>query len=218
LGNSSSLEVGDDVIAIGNALALVGGNTVTRGIVSALDRTVDDPAENLQHLIQTDAAINSGNSGGPLVDARGEVVGMNTIVIRDSGNGAPVESIGFAISIDSIKPLIDRLRSGKPSTTGSPFIGLATVDMSSDLQDQLGVPVDKGAVVQSVTPGSPSEQAGLQVGDVVTSFKGKDVNSASDLVTAVRATSPGDKVEIVYYRGDNKRTASLTVGSRGVSQ
>ncbi|MEY2426849.1 MAG: hypothetical protein QOI61_2421, partial [Actinomycetota bacterium] len=88
LGSSSDLKVGDDVVAIGNALALVGGNTVTRGIVSALDRTVDDPEENLRHLIQTDAAINSGNSGGPLVDARGEVIGMNTIVIRGTGSGA----------------------------------------------------------------------------------------------------------------------------------
>jgi S1-C subfamily serine protease len=217
LGRSSSLSVGDDVIAIGNALALVGGNTVTRGIVSALERSVDDPTENLQHLIQTDAAINSGNSGGPLVDARGEVVGMNTIVIRDSGSGAPVESIGFAISIDSIKPLIERLRAGKPAP-GTPFIGLGTVDLSPDLKDQLGVPVDKGAVVQSVTEGSPSEQAGLRVGDVVTSFDGKSVDSASELVTRVRAAAPGDKVDVTYYRGENKRTAQLTVGSRGAAQ
>ncbi|MEY2399056.1 MAG: hypothetical protein QOJ00_2230 [Actinomycetota bacterium] len=218
LGNSSALEVGDDVVAIGNALALVGGNTVTRGIVSALDRTVDDPSENLQHLIQTDAAINSGNSGGPLVDARGEVVGMNTIVIRDSGSGAPVESIGFAISIDSIKPLIERLRTGKAATTGTPFIGLATVDLSSELKDQLGVPADEGAVVQDVTNGSPAEKAGLQVGDVVTSFNGKDVNSASALGDAVRAAKAGDKVKIEFYRGNNKRTAELTIGSRGVVQ
>jgi len=217
LGESSSLAVGDDVLAIGNALALVGGNTVTRGIVSALDRTVDDPSENLQHLIQTDAAINSGNSGGPLVDARGEVIGMNTIVIRGSGTGAPVESIGFAISIDSIKPLIEQLRAGKPPP-GSPFIGLSTVNMTEGLKDQLGVPVDDGAVVQGVTEGSPSEQAGLRVGDVVVKFGGKEVDSATELVTAVRATDPGDKVEIEYYRGDNKRTAQLTIGSRGVAQ
>ena len=217
LGKSSDLKVGDDVVAIGNALALVGGNTVTRGIVSALDRTVDDPSENLQHLIQTDAAINSGNSGGPLVDARGEVVGMNTIVIRDSGNGAPVESIGFAISIDAIKPLIDRLRSGK-APAGTAFIGIATVDLTPDLKSQLSVPVDKGAAVQDVTPGSPAENAGLQVGDVVTSFNGKDIASSSDLVSAVRATNPGDKVAVVYYRANDKKTASLTVGSRTIRQ
>ncbi|MBA2609386.1 MAG: trypsin-like peptidase domain-containing protein [Actinobacteria bacterium] len=217
LGKSSALAVGDDVLAIGNALALVGGNTVTRGIVSALDRSVSEPTENLQHLIQTDAAINSGNSGGPLVDAGGEVVGMNTIVIRGSGSGAPVESIGFALAIDSIKPLIERLRAGKPPP-GTPFIGLGTVDLNDEIRDQLAVPVDKGAIVQSVTEGSPSEQAGLRIGDVVTSFNGKNVDSAAGLVTLVRATQPGDKVEIVYYRGDNKRTAELTIGSRSVAQ
>ncbi len=217
LGKSSALAVGDDVLAIGNALALVGGNTVTRGIVSALDRSVSEPTENLQHLIQTDAAINSGNSGGPLVDAGGEVVGMNTIVIRGSGSGAPVESIGFALAIDSIKPLIERLRAGKPPP-GTPFIGLGTVDLNDEIRDQLAVPVDKGAIVQSVTEGSPSEQAGLRIGDVVTSFNGKNVDSAAGLVTLVRATQPGDKVEIVYYRGDNRRTAELTIGSRSVAQ
>ena len=198
-------------------LALVGGNTVTRGIVSALDRTVDDPAESLDHLIQTDAAINSGNSGGPLVDAKGEVVGMNTIVIRDSGSGAPVESIGFAISIDSIKPLIERLRSGKPAP-GTPFIGINAVDLTDAIRTQLGVPVEKGAAVQSVVEGSPAENAGLQLGDVITKFDGKDVESASDLVSRVRQSNPGDKVTLTFYRGDSKRDITITIGSRAVSQ
>ncbi len=217
LGSSADLKVGDDVVAIGNALALVGGNTVTRGIVSALDRTVDDPEENLRQLIQTDAAINSGNSGGPLVDARGEVIGMNTIVIRGTGTGAPVESIGFAISIDSIKPLIERLRSGRPAP-GQPFVGIAAVDLNPQLKDELGVPVDEGAVVQDVTEGSPSENVGLRVGDVITRFDGKAIESAAEMVQAVRATQPGDKVSFTYYRGDDKREATLTVGSRATGQ
>lgn len=217
LGSSSSLKVGDDVVAIGNALALVGGNTVTRGIVSALDRSVDDPREDLRHLIQTDAAINSGNSGGPLVDARGEVIGMNTIVIRGTGTGAPVESIGFAIAIDSIKPLIERLRSGRPAP-GQPFIGVAAVDLNDQLKTELGVPVDKGAVVQEVTEGSPSENAGLRVGDVITKFDDKSIGSASEMVRAVRATEPGEKVSFTYYRGDAQREGALTVGSRAIRQ
>jgi serine protease Do len=217
LGNSSGLEVGDDVIAIGNALALVGGNTVTRGIVSALNRSIDDPSENLSHLIQTDAAINAGNSGGPLVNAKGEVVGMNTVVIRGDGSGATVESIGFAIAIDSIKPLIERLRSGAPSA-GAPFIGVASVSLTPELKTQLGVPVDKGAVVQDVTAGSPAENAGLQVGDVVVDFHGKSIASSSDLVSAVRATQPGDKVSFTYYRGDTKHDGTMTIGSRTVRQ
>ena len=217
LGKSSELEVGDDVVAIGNALALVGGNTVTRGIVSALERSVDDPSENLRHLIQTDAAINSGNSGGPLVDARGEVIGMNTIVIRASGSGAPVESIGFAIAIDSIKPLIERLRKGE-AAPGQPFIGVSAVDLTDDLKSELGVPVDEGAVVQDVTEGSPSENAGLRIGDVITRFDRKAIKSASDLVSAARASDPGKKVKVTFYRGDSKRDTELTVGSRVVSQ
>jgi S1-C subfamily serine protease len=217
LGKSSVLRVGDDVVAIGNALALVGGNTVTRGIVSALDRTVDDPSENLQHLIQTDAAINSGNSGGPLVDARGEVIGMNTIVIRGSGSGAPVESIGFAISIDAIKPIIEQLRSHK-APAGSAFIGVGTVDLTDTLRAQLEVPVDEGAVVQDVTEGSPAEAAGLQVGDVITSFNDKDVANSAALLRVVRDTKPGDKVDVTYYRRDNKHTATLTIGTRTIRQ
>jgi S1-C subfamily serine protease len=217
LGESSGLEVGDDVIAIGNALALVGGNTVTRGIVTALNRAIDDPQESLSHLIQTDAALNAGNSGGPLVNARGEVVGMNTVVIRGDGSGASVESIGFAIAIDSIKPLITRLRSGKSTPVqGTPFIGVASVTMTPELKTQLGVPVDKGAAVQDVTEGSPAENAGLRVGDVVTEFDGKSIATSSELVAAVRASKAGDKVSFTYYRGDNKRDGKLTVGSRAV--
>ena len=213
LGKSADLAVGDDVVAIGNALALVGGNTVTRGIVSALERSVEDPSAALQHLIQTDAAINSGNSGGPLVDARGEVIGMNTVVIRQNGSGAPVESIGFAISIDSIKPLIERLRTGKPAP-GTPFVGIGAVDMTEALKTQLGVPVDKGAVVQSVTEGSPAENAGLRLGDVITKFNGNNVDTAAELVQFVRDAEPGDKVAVTFYRGEAKRDITITIGSR----
>ncbi|MDP1794709.1 MAG: trypsin-like peptidase domain-containing protein [Acidimicrobiales bacterium] len=217
LGDSKDLSVGDDVLAIGNALALSGGNTVTRGIVSALERSIVDSSENLQHLIQTDAAINSGNSGGPLVDALGKVIGMNTVVIRSSGNGAPAESIGFAIAIDSIKTLIARLRNGQPAP-GVAFVGVSATDLNEQLKADLDVPVDQGAVVRDVTAGSPAEQAGLQVGDVVTSFGGKKVTGAAELVRLVQAKEPDEKVEVVYYRGNDKRTATLTVGSRGVRQ
>jgi S1-C subfamily serine protease len=217
LGSSADLEVGDDVVAIGNALALVGGNTVTRGIVSALNREIDDPQENLSHLIQTDAAINSGNSGGPLVNAKGEVVGMNTVVIRGDGSGASVESIGFAIAIDSIKPLLARLRSGAPAQ-GTPFIGVSSVSMTPQIKAQLNSSQDSGAVVQNITAGSPAENAGLRIGDVITEFHGKKIESSTDLVSAVRDTEPGDKVSFTYYRGEDKRDGTLTVGSRTVRQ
>ncbi len=215
LGKSSNLAVGDDVLAIGNALALSGGNTVTRGIVSALERSINDPGENLQHLIQTDAAINSGNSGGPLVDAAGDVIGMNTIVIRGAGNGAPAESIGFAIAIDSIKPLIERLRSGQPAP-GVAFLGVSTTDLNAQLKSELKVPVDSGAVVREISPGTPAADAGIQVGDVIVKFDGKDVRGASELVNRVQGKQPGDKVEVVFYRADKRISVSLTVGSRAV--
>lgn len=204
LGKSSDLAVGDDVLAIGNALALSGGNTVTRGIVSALERSIVDSGENLQHLIQTDAAINSGNSGGPLVNAAGEVIGMNTIVIRGSGSGAPAESIGFAIAIDSIKPLIERLRAGKPAP-GLPFIGISSTDAA-----------DGGALVRDVTDGSPAADAGIEVGDVIVEFDGKKVTGSAQLVRLVQAKAPDDKVDVTFNRRDVKRTVTLTVGSRGV--
>jgi serine protease Do len=217
LGRSSELAVGDDVLAIGNALALSGGNTVTRGIVSALDRSVTNATESLRNLIQTDAAINSGNSGGPLVNAAGEVIGMNTIVIRGSATGAPAESIGFAIAIDSIKPLIERLRAGRPAP-GTPFIGVSSTDLNPQLKADLEVPVDEGAVVCDVVAGSPAEQAGLQIGDVIVEFGGEKVADAAELVSLVQDEEPDAKVQVVYYRGDDRRTASLTVGSRGVRQ
>ena len=143
---------------------------------------------------------------------------MNTVVIRGDGSGATVESIGFAIAIDSIKPLVERLRSGKsPVAQGTPFIGVASVSLTPELKSQLGVPVDKGAVVQDVTAGSPSENAGLQVGDVITEFDGKKTDTSTALVNAVHATKPGDKVSFTYYRGDSKRDGKLTIGSRTVA-
>src|SRR5204862_4625603 len=120
LGRSSSLEVGDDVVAIGNALALPGGPTVTSGIVSAVDRTIDAENERLEHLIQTDAAINPGNSGGPLSNAAGEVIGMNTAVAGQAQN------IGFAIAIDTVKPNAEGLKRGKGVVKSTAFLGVST--------------------------------------------------------------------------------------------
>ena len=192
LGSSDALRVGDDVVAIGNALALVGGLTVTRGIVSALDRSVGDTTERLDNLIQTDTAINSGNSGGPLVNAAGEVIGVNTIVIRGSESGAPVENIGFALAIDAVKAILPGLRTGAP-TVGVAFVGVATLDLTSALSRELGVPVDKGAVVESVTPGSPADRAGLQRGDVIVRAGTKAISTSQQLITEVRASKPGSK-------------------------
>lgn len=217
LGSSARLRVGDDVVAIGNALALAGGLTVTRGIVSALDRSVGDTTDRLDNLIQTDTAINSGNSGGPLVNAAGEVIGVNTIVIRASESGAPVENIGFAIAIDAVKAVLPSLRQGAP-TVGVAFIGVATIDLTTSLSQRLGVPVDKGAVVQEVTPGSPAAEAGVRPGDVVVRAGAKSVATSQQLIAAVRAAKPGTALELEIYRGETRRTVTVTVGSRGVAR
>ena len=213
IGRSDALVVGDSVVAIGNALALDGGPTVTQGIVSALDRTISAGeqggganSETLRHVLQTDAAINPGNSGGPLLNAAGEVVGINTAVAGDAQN------IGFALAIDKAMPIINQLKTGQ--TPAQPFLGLSTVTLSPGIQRQLGLDVSKGAVVAAVTPGSGADGAGLQQGDVITRIDGKDVASADDVSTAVSDHKPGDRIEITVDRGGSTRTVTATIGRR----
>jgi S1-C subfamily serine protease len=212
LGRSDALVVGDSVVAIGNALALDGGPTVTQGIVSALDRTISagdqggQSAETLRHVLQTDAAINPGNSGGPLLNAAGEVVGINTAVAGDAQN------IGFALAIDKALPIINTLKTGQ--TPEQPFLGLSTVTLTPAIQRQLGLDVSKGAVVAGVTPGSGAELAGLAQGDVITKIDGKDVGSADDVSAAVTDRKPGDQVDITVIRGGSTRTVTAKIGRR----
>jgi serine protease Do len=218
LGDSDKLRVGDDVIAIGNALALAGGSTVTEGIVSALGRSISDPSESLSNLIQTDAAINPGNSGGPLVNAAGEVVGMNTAVIQGTPSGdAIAQNIGFAIAANTFKQTLAQLRKGGP-TAASAFMGVSTITLTSDIKARYGITVDKGAVVTEVVPGSPAENGGLVPGDVITKFGGTDITSADDVLTVVREHKPADQVAITYQRGDRQLTGTITLGSRPVVQ
>lgn len=210
LGDSDEIRVGDSVVAIGNALALPGGPSVTLGIVSAKDRTIDAQDEHLAGLLQTDAAINPGNSGGPLVNAAGEVIGMNTAIRGDAQN------IGFAIAMNTIRPTLDALKAGKSAVTSTAFLGVNAQTLTAEIKDQFDFSVDKGAIVVSTTPGSPAENAGLRRADVITTFDGKDIEAADELVSAVRAKKPGDKVELVYVRGDKEETVTVTLGSRQV--
>ncbi|HYX43485.1 MAG TPA: trypsin-like peptidase domain-containing protein [Acidimicrobiales bacterium] len=202
LGRSGDLKVGDSVLAIGNALDLEGGLTVTEGIVSALDRSLSDSNGSLNHLIQTDAAINHGNSGGPLVTADGLVVGVNTAVAGDAQN------IGFALAIDRVKPVVDDLRAGRTSSgSGTPagaFLGVST--SASENGD--------GAVVREVVGASPAEKAGLQPGDVIVSVGGRAVTDSQDLSEAIGRHDPGDEVEIGWRRGTEKRSARVTLATR----
>ena len=203
LGSSDALQVGDSVVTVGNALALEGGPTVTTGIVSALNRQIDTDTETLSHLIQTDAPINAGNSGGPLLNSAAQVVGMNTAV---AGNA---QNIGFAIAIDTIKPLVNTLAkggtpSGSSSTSGA-YLGVSLSD------------ADNGAQITDVGPGTPADKAGLAVGDVITAIDGQDVGGASDLVAAVRSHKSGDKIQLTVARNGTTRTLSVTLTSRPTS-
>jgi S1-C subfamily serine protease len=200
LGSSGALQVGDSVVTVGNALALEGGPTVTTGIVSALNRQIDTDTETLGHLIQTDAPINSGNSGGPLLNSSAQVVGMNTAV---AGNA---QNIGFAIAIDTIKPLVSSLAKGQTppgsSASSGAYLGVS-------LQD-----ANNGAQITDVADGTPAAKAGLAVGDVITAIDGQDIGSASDAVAAIRTHQSGDKVQFTVSRSGASRTLSITLGNR----
>ena len=211
LGRSSDLQVGDQVVAIGHALALPGGPTVTTGIVSALDRTIGRAPERLEHLIQTDAAINPGNSGGPLVNAAGEVVGMNTAVIQWAGAGAEAQNIGFAIASDTIRPIVDDLRQGGTRIATRAFLGVSTYTVDDAARRSFNLRVTQGALVLDVTPGTPAEGAGLREGDVITAVGGDKISSSDDLSTAIRKRQPGDRVDVRWQRGSEERSASVTL-------
>jgi serine protease Do len=220
-GSSSSLRVGDPVVAIGNALGLGGTPSVTAGIVSALGRELDaENGEHLSDLIQTDAAIYQGNSGGPLVNARGQVVGVNTAVATSQANGA-AENLGFALPVDQLKPLIAKLKAGGGDVIGTAFLGVRTVDVDSvqpAIRTRLGITTDRGAFIAEVVSGSGAEQAGLQPGDVITELNGKTIRSAADVGTIVSALKPGDRVRVTIERDGDRRTLTATLGSRGTTR
>jgi S1-C subfamily serine protease len=216
LGRSSEAQVGDQVVAVGNALNLGESPTVTTGILSATGRTVG--AENgvtLDQLLQTDAAINPGNSGGPLVDAAGRVIGVNTAI----AGGA--ENIGFALSIDAIRPLIDDLRAGGGAVRGRAALGVSTLDLEEvepDVLERLGIDRADGAFVVDVLPGSGAAEAGLEAGDVIVAVGGDVVADASTLTEVIGVLEPGQEISVIVERDGEEQTLTATLGSRGVEE
>jgi putative serine protease PepD len=211
LGRSRDLVVGDPVIAIGSPLGLAG--TVTTGIVSALNRTVDVPAQDgsggrnpLFNAIQTDAAINPGNSGGALVNAAGEVIGINSAIATlggGFGEGGGSIGVGFAIPIDEASSVAEEIiRTGRAT---HPAIGVAALTVSSEAADRAG------ARVQQLTPGGAAAQAGLQPGDLIVEVDGEPVASVDELILAVRQNEVGDTVTVTYVRQGQTRTADLVL-------
>ncbi|WP_420443071.1 S1C family serine protease [Candidatus Poriferisodalis sp.] len=243
LGSSDGVEVGDEVIAIGNAIGIIGEPTVTRGIVSGLERSIElEDDTRLVRLIQTDAAINLGNSGGPLVNAAGEVIGVNTAIA-----GGRVEGIGFAISIDHARPIIDLLLEGvvkakaylgvriisvedfladnsDDPVTDDPLEGLGdsgpeTVEPGPDPADELAdieVPagITQGALVVGVDEGEAADLAGIERGEIIVEFNGTEITSSLDLVNEILALVPGDSAEMAVVGTDgSRRTIEVELGS-----
>jgi S1-C subfamily serine protease len=212
LGDSDKAEVGDPVVAIGNPFGLQ--RTVTSGIVSALQRQLDAPSGfPISDVIQTDASINPGNSGGPLLDAQGRVLGINSQIATGGGQGSV--GIGFAVPVNTLKDLLPKLRQGEEIRRA--YLGVSMTDVSDEVARRLDLPVDGGALVRDITPGSPAAEAGLRAGangDVIVSVDGKRVSGAGDVVEAVAAKQPGDTIEIEYYRGGDKRTAEIELAER----
>jgi S1-C subfamily serine protease len=207
--DSNKVQVGDDVVAIGNALALEGGLSVTRGIISGPPRPGSEIGTAIETVLQTDAAINPGNSGGPLVDANGCVIGINTAVASGSGS-QPAQNVGFAIPISSAKPVIDDIKAGRKPA----FLGVGTTDLTPELKNQLGVNVNDGAAVTDVTSGSPADDAGLKQGDVIVQIGDTQIKNGGNVATAVRKHQPGEKVTVTYLRGSSRKTADVTLVQR----
>jgi serine protease Do len=206
LGNSSNLLVGQTAIAIGNPFGL-GGNTVTVGVVSALDRQLPAPSGfMLENLIQTDAAINPGNSGGPLCDVHGRVIAMNTAIIPQA------QGLGFAVAINPIKRAVADIVAHRP--VSHPWLGVQMLELNQAIAQQLNVPVQQGVVVAAVLPGGPTAAAGLQAGDVITTFNGAKIANTDDLRRAIGGTHVGDTVTLSIYRGRERRDVHVKIQNR----
>ena len=229
LGNSSKIEVGDPVVAIGNPFGL--DRTVTSGIVSALQRQIQAPdGFSISNVIQTDAAINPGNSGGPLIEAAGNVIGINS-QIETGGNGSDGNvGIGFAIPIDTAREEISQLETkGKVQHA---FLGITGTSVTPALAQAVNLPVKEGVLVQEVVKNGPADKAGIQGGttaatidganfslggDIITKINGKKISSMDEVVNIVNAAKPGESVEVTVLRGGSTKTVSVTLGERPAS-
>jgi len=217
LGSSASLQLGQRVVALGYALALQGGPTVTSGIVSALDRTItaSDPgcqvckngARTYAGVIQTDAAINHGNSGGPLVNMQGQVVGINTAGDDNAQN------IGFAIPIDSVKQTIADAEANPLAPAA--YLGVVPQTVTAGLALQFGLPVNSGAYVLATTSDGPAAAAGVRQGDVIVSIDSQTIASGDDLGRVLNGLKPGQAVSVVVVGSNGqRRTIQVTLGTR----
>lgn len=224
LGNSDSLKIGGIVIAIGNPFGL--DRTATTGIVSALNRTIEnDDSSVMEGLIQTDASINPGNSGGPLVNSKGEIVGINTAIFSTSGGSI---GIGFAIPINKVKSVINDIQEGREKENGA-WLGVTAITVDSYLSETLNLPVEEGAMIVEVLTESPADIAGLKGGtteiiidgklytvggDIITEISGVPVKKVEDLVNTIKSKRPGDSIRLVYVRKKTQANVTITLGQK----
>lgn len=222
IGDSDDMELGDQVVAIGNALGY--GQSVTSGYISALDRDLtlsyeDGTTIDSTGLIQTDAAINSGNSGGALLNMKGELIGINEAKSSSSSNGASVDNIGFAIPIDkaqsSLQDMMNQKTREKVDEDQASYLGIQGSDVSAEVSELYGVP--SGVVVADVVEDGPAANAGMQKGDIITELDGRTISSMSQLQQTLQYYAAGEKVDVVVQRSDNgayqEKTLSVTLGS-----
>ena len=208
LGTSSSLRVGQEVLTMGNALNLVGGPTVTKGVVSAVNRLVDEWPVCIADAIQTDAAINPGNSGGPLVTADGKVVGITTAVLR--GQGGIAEGIGLAVSIDLAKPVVDRLIADGFVNRGR--LGIFAAAVSRATENNCLIDASSGVLVTSVVADTPAATGGLEDCDVIVEIENLSVDNITDLFRALLEHGPGETVDVSYIRDGEVEVIVVTLG------
>ena len=207
LGVSADLQVGEDVIAIGHALGLPGGPTVSKGVISALGRTIDtDSLTTIVDLIQTDAEINPGNSGGALANSRAEVIGINTAIIQ-AGRG-----IGFAINIDDVKIVVSQLMEKGFVERG--FVGISPVNVTPGLASRFDLPVTEGILIGRVIAGTAAAAIGLRVEDIIVQLGDTPIRNTGELSKFLIAHQPGETVTVVFFRGARENRASLTLGGR----
>jgi S1-C subfamily serine protease len=223
LGDSSALDVGDPVVAIGNPFGL--DRTVTAGIVSALQRQISAPdGFTISNVIQTDAPINPGNSGGPLLDATGEVVGVNSQIESNSQGNV---GIGFAVPIDTAREIAQQLISN--GEVQHAYLGIEGADLDPEIAEVLNLEAGSGALVQTVVPDSPADEAGIEAGDaevtvdgqqiraggdVIVAVDGERVTGMDEVIAAVDAHQPGDEVELTLVRDGDERTETVTLDER----
>jgi serine protease DegQ len=206
LGDMDQARVGDVVLAIGNPFGV--GQTVTLGIISALGRN-NLHINHFENFIQTDAAINFGNSGGALIDTRGNLLGINSAIYSQTGGSV---GIGFAIPVSTAKTVLDSIIKHGQVVRG--WIGVESQDITPELADSFGLAKDRGAIIAGVVRGGPADRAGMRPGDILVAVQGKKVTSTSDMMNFIAALPPGDKARLTVVRKDRESTLDVTIGRR----